>query len=276
MFRVGGHAIERCASCAFVQVRDQPDPEILRKIYDELHIKHLTYRDEAAAIHENRRRVALMRRFVQDGADVLDAGCATGGFLVQARMHVRASGFDVSSRAIEVARQRCPDIADRLWEGSVDDLHERPETYDAICLWDVIEHLWDPIETLRLLFSRLRPGGVLLLSTPDSGAPIARLFGRRWAFMIPPEHLSLFAHATFRYVFQSLQPGEIVHHVSQGKRTNLAFVLYKLERMAGRAFPRGLMRRAADSAWGRVLVYIPTGDIQYLVVRKPADPAAAS
>lgn len=268
LFVAEGYAIERCPQCKFVQVRDEPDPVLLARIYENLHIKHATYRSEAAATRENERRLDLVRRYVPETATVLDAGCATGDFLQLAKPWFRVSGLDVSAGAISVARERSPELADRLWAGRIEDLSTRLGTFDAVCLWDVIEHLWDPVTICRHLFDRLVPGGFLFLSTPDAGATIAKLMGRRWAFMIPPEHLSLFARRSFRHLFRKLVPGQIVHHTSRGKWTNIAFLLYKLNRMDGRLFPRYLMERAARTRAGRLLVYVPTGDIQYLAVRK--------
>ena len=268
MFVAEGYRIERCPNCELVQVRDEPDSAVLARIYDTLHVKHSTYRSEAAAARENERRVDLLRRHLPEHATVLDAGCATGDFLQLAKGSFRMSGLDVSAGAIKVARERNPELGARLCVGRIEDWPANLGTFDAICLWDVIEHLWDPVSTCRRLFEHLAPGGLLFLSTPDAGAMIAKVMGRRWAFMIPPEHLSLFARSSFRYLFRSVVPGDIVHHVSQGKWTNFAFLLYKLNRMNERLFPRKLMDWAARSSAGKMLIYVPTGDVQYLAVRK--------
>ena len=276
LYTVEGYAIERCPDCALVQVRDEPDPAVLDRIYAALHVKHQTYRAESAARRENERRVDLLRRLVPPGASVLDAGCATGDFLEPAKATFRMSGMDVSEGAVEVARRRHPELRERLLVGRIEDWPPAFRSFDAICLWDVIEHLWDPVSACRAMFDHLSPGGLLFLSTPDAGALAARLMGPRWAFMIPPEHLSLFARKSFRHMFDAVVPGEIVRHVSQGKWTNVAFLVYKLNRMAGNRMPQAVMNWAARSAFGRALVYIPTRDIQYLAVRKPADGVGSS
>jgi 2-polyprenyl-3-methyl-5-hydroxy-6-metoxy-1,4-benzoquinol methylase len=270
LFTVEGYAIERCPACGLVQVRDEPDPAVLDRIYAALHVKHQTYRAESAARRENERRVDLLRQLLPANAAVLDAGCATGDFLEPAKAVFRMSGMDVSEGAVEVARRRHPELSDRLLVGRIEDWPPGFHGFDAICLWDVIEHLWDPVSACRRMFDHLAPGGLLFLSTPDAGALTAKLMGPRWAFMIPPEHLSLFAAKSFRHLFEAVIPGEIVQHVSQGKWTNVAFLVYKLNRMAGNRLPKGVMDWAARSALGKTLVYIPTGDIQYLAVRKPA------
>lgn len=273
LFDVEGYAIDQCLACGFVHVRNEPDPALLADIYANLHLKHTTYRSAAAATRENERRVELLQRLVPAGTRVLDAGCATGDFLQLAKASFEVSGVDTSAGAIAVARDRIPEISGRLWAGRIEDFGAQIGTFDAICLWDVIEHLWDPLRACRQLFDLLAPEGLLFLSTPDSGALTARLMGKRWAFMIPPEHLSLFSQATFVQMFTDVLPAEIVHHESHGKWTNVAFLIYKLDRMSGRVFPRRLMNWAARSRLGSILVYVPTGDIQYLAVRKPASPS---
>lgn len=269
LYELEGHAIDRCLACGFVQVRDEPAPGLLEGIYAVLHLKHATFRSEAAAVAENDRRLKLLSKLVPKGARVLDAGCASGDFLQVAKGSFLLSGMDISTAAIEVAKARHPDLAPRLWAGRVEDIAADRGPFDAIVLWDVIEHVWDPVATCHSLFEHLAPNGLLLLSTPDAGAMTARLMGKRWAFMIPPEHLGLFSRRSLRHLFETIVPGEVVYHRSLGKSTNVAFVAYKLDRMFGRRFPAGAMDWLARSPLGRLIIYIPTGDIQYLAVRKP-------
>src|SRR4030095_3414227 len=61
---------------------------------------------------------------------------------------------------------------------------------DAIVLNDVLEHLPEPKEALRAACAMLAERGALFVSTPDSGALIARLSGARWLHLKPIEHLT--------------------------------------------------------------------------------------
>ena len=69
---------------------------------------------------------------------------------------------------------------------------------------DVIEHLPDPFETLRLCNKILKPGGVILITTGDFDALIARLTGRHWRLMTPPQHLWYFSRTSFSSMADSL------------------------------------------------------------------------
>jgi SAM-dependent methyltransferase len=64
--------------------------------------------------------------------------------------------------------------------------------FDVLALFEVLEHLPDPFAALERMREWLAPGAVLALSTPSySGAP-ARLLGRKFPLVTPPDHLELF------------------------------------------------------------------------------------
>src|SRR5262249_61330574 len=65
-------------------------------------------------------------------------------------------------------------------------------SFDVIVMLDVIEHLPDPDTMLRLLGRHLAPGGIIVITTGDFGSLVARLSGRHWRLMTPPQHLWFF------------------------------------------------------------------------------------
>ena len=116
-------------------------------------------------LHEIERHTAVGR--------ILDVGCGTGQFLGVAESRGWTPyGLDISSQACEELRRT---RAYPVHCGVVEDGIYQPEFFDAITLWDVIEHLVDPLETLRVLQKSLKPGGVLAAHTPDEGGSFKRL-----------------------------------------------------------------------------------------------------
>lgn len=68
---------------------------------------------------------------------------------------------------------------------------EELEPFDVIVLWQVIEHLPDPWATMEAAARRLKPGGVLILDTPNPDAFQFRVLGHRWAHLDAPRHVVL-------------------------------------------------------------------------------------
>lgn len=96
---------------------------------------------------------------------LLDVGCGIGNFVAFANTRsVTAYGVDVDAEAVSVARSRGLTVCQS------DDLDAMlpDQSVDAITLWDVIEHLYDPASVVDQVLKKLRPGGILILETPDA------------------------------------------------------------------------------------------------------------
>jgi SAM-dependent methyltransferase len=79
------------------------------------------------------------------------------------------------------------------------DTQTLPEAhYDAVSLNHVIEHLHDPVGTLRICLKILKPGGRLFVATPNFAAAGHHLFGSDWFHLDPPRHLVLFTPESLR------------------------------------------------------------------------------
>jgi 2-polyprenyl-3-methyl-5-hydroxy-6-metoxy-1,4-benzoquinol methylase len=263
-----GYEIAQCPDCSFCQVLYPPTDDQLDKLYADLHTKHIKFRDAQAAEKENRKRLYLLQAFVSVNSFVLDAGCATGDFVSEAKGRYTMYGVDISPGAIEQAKTRLPELSERLQATRIENIDHDWPTFDAICLWDVIEHVLDPVSTCREMMQLLKPGGYLFLSTPDIESVAAKLMRRNWAFMIPPYHLGFFSSKTFEYLFENVVPAQILYNKTYGKWTSLAFVCYKLNQISTLLAPSFFLEWLAKSPLGRINLYAPTNDIMYVVVQK--------
>jgi 2-polyprenyl-3-methyl-5-hydroxy-6-metoxy-1,4-benzoquinol methylase len=136
-------------------------------------------------------------------ARLLDVGCSTGDFLARARQRGWAvHGIELAKHLATFARVKrgLP-----VEPGGVDDVLPRfgSAAFDAITLWDVIEHLPDPLAAMRALHEALAPGGTLWLSTPTLDGWVARFQWRvmrpltgTWPHPEPPLHLYQFNRST--------------------------------------------------------------------------------
>ncbi len=117
------------------------------------------------ALHQHVARCLVTSRLPPD-AEVLDAGCGTGGLLRHlhaARPAWRLSGLDLSSLACQLARER---TEAKIAEGSVDQLPFANESFSAITSCDVLCQMERPADALREFIRCLKPGGVVVLTMP--------------------------------------------------------------------------------------------------------------
>lgn len=269
-FQARGETLVKCDTCTFVHVKDKPSDEKLDAIYGEAYFSHSKYRDLDTLKAEEMKRLELLKKHVAPSPQtrVLDAGCANGDFIAVAKGAYSMYGNDYSAHAIDNARRLNPELADHLTAGPIEQQSYGENYFDAIVLWDVIEHLWSPKEVAEQLLRYLKPGGYLLISTPNIGAPFARLTGKYWPFMTPPEHLSFFTRKSFKYMFEEELHATVKEWGTRGKRANVGFVFYKIKRIFPRLVPSALIRLFGRRPFNKWSVYVPTGDIQYLAVQK--------
>lgn len=147
-------------------------------------------RDRALHLRNFQRNLEILGEFGAAGA-LCDVGCASGHFLMAARASGRftaLTGVDPSHAAVAAVRERlgCAAVAGLL--GAM----PAPGRYDVLTLWETIEHIPRPVEALAAARAWLRPGGLLAVGTGDNTAPLARLLGRRWWYLVPPDHCVYF------------------------------------------------------------------------------------
>jgi SAM-dependent methyltransferase len=117
--------------------------------------------------------LAFAARFASNKAPtLLDVGCGTGGFLKFVSANgFRAYGFDASSAQAEHARTLFSDVRPANSIQAYLELLDQPILkFDFITLWDVFEHIRNPVPFLQQLAGALQPGGNLFISVPNGGA----------------------------------------------------------------------------------------------------------
>jgi 2-polyprenyl-3-methyl-5-hydroxy-6-metoxy-1,4-benzoquinol methylase len=116
--------------------------------------------------------VARLLGNLPEGASVLDMGCGNGTFISRFRDRGwKLYGTDFSPTGIEIARANFPGIDFFLADSTAPtgDILGRVGQVDAVISTEVIEHLYDPRGFLRNAYGLMKPGGVVILSTPYHG-----------------------------------------------------------------------------------------------------------
>jgi len=126
---------------------------------------------------------------------LLDVGCGKGSFIARMRdQGWEVEGSEVDADAVEYARSS--GLSVHL--GSLENIHFPDNTFDVITSNHVIEHVHDPISLIQECLRVLKPGGRLVLATPNIESFGHQYFERDWSHLDPPRHLRLFTKETLR------------------------------------------------------------------------------
>jgi len=221
--------------------------------------------DVAGRTKTARRHLAIVERFAPVGR-LLDVGCASGLFLrCAARRGWAVVGVEPSLTLCGSARETLADKGEVIC-ATLEDSALPPTSFDAVTLWDVLEHVPDPVDFMRCASRLLKPGGFLFANVPDLDSVQARVFGSRWPLFLQ-EHLGYFNPSSLDLCGQSAG----VQRVRFGRRTasfSVGYVLYRLAQhgIPGAALGHALVRRLGA---GAILISIPLGEL-YGVWRCPA------
>ncbi len=178
-----------CADCGHIFANPCPTPDLLASLYRG--VEDPLYEEEAEGRSKNFRRVLRRLEKLIPGRGVLfDVGAATGILLDLARQRGwEPAGIEPSTWAVRVAGQK---YRLELFEGRLETAPLPAGRYAAVTMVDFIEHTPVPFEALKKVHAILKPGGILVLVTPDIHSRAARLAGRRW-WHLRPAHLAFFS-----------------------------------------------------------------------------------
>lgn len=250
-----------CANCDHQFLNPQPSWDELIPYYNDAYVAYDPMHGAEASDEEEiaRARNSGTIRFiaVSAGLRVLDVGCGGGWFL---RM-CKALGADVQGvepgkpAADMTARQGLP-----VFHGMLEKYAGTTrKKFDVVTANHVVEHVPDPVATLKAMKSVLAPGGYIWIAVPNAACAVARLLNGRWFSSDLPYHLMHFSPASMaeagrraelevRDQYTKSQPAHVAASLSQLLRYR-SLVPYRLAikssavAIASRHYARYLDRR---------------------------------
>lgn len=207
-FKLNGRfPVGQCKTCRLIYLKLRPTRDSIGVYYPEAYqpyriatedIEPRRQRWEQATMLKKRVR-AIQKRCPQPGR-VLDVGCATGTLLASLRdAGWDPHGVEPNPKASAYARERLglDVVSSELQNANLGD-----SSFDLVIFWDVLEHVFDPRDTLAEAARLAKPGGTLLLSLPNPHSIDAKLFGKFWAGWDIPRHLQIFPLPVLRRLLE--------------------------------------------------------------------------
>lgn len=217
------HRYKSCSKCGLIYVQARSSANELYKSYNGGWLKSLRRNlfsrfrkfdsfgnfedfmkkaDKITALidkHKNKRQSEPIK--------ILDIGC-NKGFLLHSAINKNWDpfGIELVPELLIPFKQKHKTITHQLYTGSFDDLYKnfKKNSFDVITAIDVIEHFDNPRQSLKRMHQILKPGGMLLIQTPDSKSKNAKKTSKEWGALKPLEHLFLFNKQNYHELVEEI------------------------------------------------------------------------
>lgn len=189
--------IVKCKNCGLIYVNPRIKPDKIIEGYsegtDERFVSQADSREKTFA-----RTLQLIEKQVPVGK-VLDIGTAGGSFLAAAKKRGwQVAGIEPNKWLCEWGRKN---YGIDIKQGTLENNPFEPKSFDIVTLWDVLEHVPNPTDTLTRINKLLKLGGTLVINYPDIGSSVAKLMGRKWVFVLTV-HLFYFTPTTIKKILE--------------------------------------------------------------------------
>lgn len=133
---------------------------------------------------------------------LLEVGCATGEFLHYCHDHLgyQVCGVEPNQALASSLQQK----GFTVFPTTLEESNLADDYYDVVCLFHVLEHVWNPVASLRRIHQALKAGGMLYIEMPNTNTPSRTWFGRYWFPYHLPRHLTHFHESSLRALLEEL------------------------------------------------------------------------
>lgn len=205
----GTFHLVRCSGCGLMRQNPRLVWDSLQNYYPREFISYGTIiANEPNPLMRWSRRYGMWKKLrilrqLSSGGRLLDVGCGTGIFLGEAARDSRwqVMGIEPTEYAANYARKA---LGIEILQSTLSQVSLPKDSFDIITMWDVIEHIPNPIADLRVAYSLLRKGGWLVLQIPNVESQGASVFGRYWVGWDLPRHLYFFPRMTLAVILESI------------------------------------------------------------------------
>lgn len=234
--------IRECNSCQAKFCSPCPSQPSLEALYSAVI-------DDTYLKYEEARRIAAretLKRLPVKKGKLLEVGSYTGVFLEEAQnFGFDCYGIEPSKAAVDLCKKRGLKVEQGVLPGPI----PWDTKFDLVVMWDVLEHLYDPVATVKSIKHLLTPGGEFHFTTIRLDCLFAKLLGKKWPWYMPM-HIDYFETDSLKRLvtnagFQSVEILNNFHY------SNTRYLETKLKSMR---FPLNIL--------GSILTFVPTFNIR--------------
>lgn len=220
---VGEYVYLQCWGCGLIYLQRTPSASDLESYYNtDFQVDRK--RQERMVAGECRPMLRVLERLLPGKGRLLEIGCSYGHFLSVAEAEGWVvDGVEISRSAADWAQEK---LGLRVHSGTLEEVSPKlKRPFDAVAMFHVLEHAPEPERLVHQAREFLRPGGILVIRTPNATSWVAKWCGQTWEWLTPPAHIYLFSPVSLRILLEGA--GFRVESIStqRGDAHNTAFEL---------------------------------------------------
>lgn len=258
------HAIVKCVRCGLVFANPRNHGQEVLEMYTKVE-DPLYFEERQGRVITFEKHLRPLHQIVgpPNGRKLLDVGAHIGVFVeIANQAGWQATGLEPSRWSVEMARQ----LGTKLIEGTLATSNLPQDYFDVVTLWDVIEHLSDPMAEIEHVFRALKPGGWVVIHTMNIESLFAKLMGAKWPWFMEM-HLYYFSEQTMRNLLEAANFQWKLSQ-TQGRYLRLGYLVSRLEPFAHHlAMALGKLIRTVQLE--TMPVAINLGDLITVYAQKP-------
>ena len=223
--RISNYSYYECFDCSTLFLHPKPEIKKIENYYQ----KDFNYSAGLAneKLIRKRSRIILknLKRLNKTGKSLLDIGSGYGYFVDEAKkLNLKIKAIEPSKN---LANRSIYNDINSLYKSTFDDYYEKfkENKFDFITLIHTIEHVRDPLKTIKQATELLKPGGILFLETPNLNSHLFNAEKTAYTFLTPPDHIWIFSFRSFKFMLNSLRKNKIVKFSTYSQSEHLMGII---------------------------------------------------
>ncbi len=200
--------LRKCRKCnlVFPNIDTNVIEDYEKKIYENYHATSVSKSDNKNKNYRNKKFLEERYNYtykklfgLNKKKKVIEIGCGRGDFLKYLKgKKIKAKGVEFDSHLVQVCKRKQLDVV----YGNIDD--KKLKYYDLCVMFDVLEHLTDPVKYLKKITKTLKKNSYLVFYTPNIKSMGFELMNEKQNLIYPFHHLSFFDKKSIKYLAKKL------------------------------------------------------------------------